>query len=49
MSTDLIDQIRARVDALPVPPGDLDAVRRSGGRIRRWNGSSRLIARSRSS
>ncbi|WP_243059341.1 hypothetical protein [Nocardioides sp. SR21] len=34
MSTDLIDQIRTRVDALPVPPGDLDAVRRSGGRIR---------------
>lgn len=35
MSIDLTDQIRDRVDALPVPPGDLDAVRRSGGRIRR--------------
>ncbi|GAA4379933.1 hypothetical protein [Nocardioides caricicola] len=34
MSTDLAEQIRALVDALPVPPGDLDAVRRGGGRIR---------------
>ena len=35
MSTDLADQIRTRVDALPAPSGDLDAVRRAGGRIRR--------------
>lgn len=34
MSTDLAELIRDRVEAVPVPPGDLEAVHRAGHRLR---------------
>lgn len=44
MSTDLARAIRDRVDAVPVPPGDLDRVRADGTRLRRRRTATAVVA-----
>ena len=44
MSTDLARAIRDRVDAVPVPPGDLDRVHADGTRIRRRRTATAVVA-----